>query len=266
MVNPTLISSDIIRIYQALFERFGAQSWWPGDTVFEVIVGAVLTQNANWKNVEKAIVNLKREGLLSVDRLHKVSLERLAQAIKPAGYFNIKAKRLKNVVAFIVQRYGGSLDAFDQQSLADLRRELLSIHGVGPETADSILLYAFDRPAFVVDAYTKRFLTRHNLVSGKADYQEVQKIFLDALDPDVRLFNEYHALIVRLAKDFCKTHPRCEECPLQNIRYNPDDRCANCYRSFLGGEKRFNLKNKARRSICTSCQETFLTPGVRKVH
>lgn len=273
MANRASISSDITKIYQALFDRFGPQSWWPGDTAFEVIVGAVLTQNTNWKNVEKAIVNLKREGLLSVDRLHKVSLERLAQVIKPAGYFNIKAKRLKNVVAFIVERYpdagtrlslngrrkafrsgfrpveacnhgfqstglhGGSLDAVNQQSLDDLRRELLSINGVGPETADSILLYAFDRPAFVVDAYTKRFLTRHNLVSSEADYHEVQKIFLDALDPDVRLFNEYHALIVKLAKDFCRTVPQCADCPLQNMRYNPSDRCGSCYRSFLGGRK-----------------------------
>lgn len=258
MANHTAVSSDIRRIYQALFDRFGTQNWWPGDTAFEVIVGAVLTQNTNWKNVEKAIINLKREGLLSVDRLHKVSLERLAQVIKPAGYFNIKAKRLKNVVAFIVERHGGSLDAVDQQSLDDLRRELLSINGVGPETADSILLYAFDRPAFVVDAYTKRFLTRHNIVPGEADYHEVQKIFLDALDPDVGLFNEYHALIVRLAKDFCKTVPQCADCPLQKMRYNLSDRCASCYRSFLDKEKRYYLKNKTTQPACGSCRKRLM--------
>jgi endonuclease-3 related protein len=304
MANHTSISSDITKIYQALLDQFGPQKWWPGDTAFEVIVGAVLTQNTNWKNVEKAIVNLKREGLLSIEQLHKVSLERLAQAIKPAGYFNVKAKRLKNVVAFIMKRYpdagtrlslnrrrkafrsgfrpveacndgfqstglhDGSLDVFNQQSLDHLRRELLSINGVGPETADSILLYAFDKPAFVVDAYTKRFLTRHNMVSAEVGYQEVQKIFLDALDLDVKLFNEYHALIVKVGKDFCKPHPKCEDCPLQNIRYNRNNRCENCYRSFLDGEKKYFSRNKIRKLVCRGCRkkfETFATSGKGKV-
>lgn len=253
--NRALISSDVMNIYQALFDRFGPQSWWPGDTPLEVIVGAVLTQNTNWGNVEKAIVNLKKEGLLTLERLHEVSPERLSRTIKPAGYFNVKAKRLKNVAAFFVERYGGDLDLAGKKSVEDLRCELLSINGVGPETADSILLYAFAKPAFVVDAYTKRFLTRHNLVAADAGYDQVQKIFLDVLARDGRLFNEYHALIVKLAKDFCRTKPRCEDCPLRDMYYNRLDRCEGCYKSFLAGEKRYSLKKENNRPICQNCRQ-----------
>ena len=254
MASPNSKTNVIKEIYQALFKRFGPQNWWPADTAFEVIVGAVLTQNTNWKNVEKAIVNLKQENCLSIDRMQKISLEQLARMIKPAGYFNVKAKRLKNVVGFILERYNGSITAMHKQQTDVLREELLSINGVGPETADSILLYALNKSVFVVDAYTRRFMVRHNLVSAKAEYHDIQKLFSNALSDEKKCFNEYHALIVKLAKDFCKTVPQCEQCPLSKIHYNRLNRCQNCYRSFLRGEKRFGGKNASQETVCLSCK------------
>lgn len=254
MTSRSSIAQDIRTIFQLLFERFGPQQWWPGETPFEVIVGAVLTQNTNWGNVEKAIANLKRRGLLSVDKLNEIPLNRLAHWIKPAGYFNVKAKRLKNVAEFIVKNYGGSLDAMHNASLEGLRRQWLSVNGVGPETADSILLYALDRPVFVVDAYTKRFLARHNIVSVNADYGQVQSVFVDALDRDMRMFNEYHALIVKLGKDYCRTKPKCELCPLKNIRYDRTSRCSQCFRAFLKEEKKYWAGKPHEHVLCRSCQ------------
>lgn len=257
MPNRTSIERDIPKIYQALFKHFGPQHWWPGETPFEVIVGAVLTQNTNWGNVEKAIVNLKNEGLLSVEKLHSILPERLAQVIKPAGYFNIKAKRLKNVVSFIVNGYGGSLDEMRKQPLEKLREQWLSVNGVGPETADSILLYALGKPVFVVDAYTKRFLTRHNMAVVSDDYNRVQKKFTDALDNDTQLFNEYHALIVKLAKVHCKTKPDCDTCPLRNIRYELNNRCTRCYRTFLKGDRKYSSDRKGKSIHCRNCQDAI---------
>jgi endonuclease-3 related protein len=203
-------------IYRRLYSRFGPQYWWPAQTPFEVMVGAILTQNTNWLNVEKAIANLKKYNLLAPDKLYKLSQRRLAWLIRPAGYYNIKAKRLKNFLKFFIQHYGGKVKNMSAQDSGLLREELLSVKGVGPETADSILLYALAKPVFVVDAYTKRILLRHRLIQGDTDYQETQNLFTRHLKNKVKLFNEYHALLVKLGKEFClKNKPKCAICPLK---------------------------------------------------
>ncbi len=204
-------------IYEILLKRFGPQDWWPGDTPFEVIVGAILTQNTNWANVEKAITNIKNAGVLSPDKLHHLDIAKLAQLIRPAGYFNIKAKRLKNFLDWFFDNYSGQLKNLENVRTPQLREQLLSVKGIGPETADSILLYALNRPVFVVDAYTARICSRHNLISEGADYHQIQETFESNLPSDISLFNEYHALIVHLGKDFCKPTPKCEECPLNKL-------------------------------------------------
>jgi len=204
-------------IYQRLYSKFGPQKWWPARTRFEVIVGAILTQNTNWGNVEKAIENLRRAGFLDPPKLHDVSLAELARLIKPAGYFNVKAKRLKNFIEFFYREYNGQMKMMAQESLDILRKKLLAVNGIGPETADSILLYACDKPVFVVDAYTKRILSRHNLVKSDADYHAIQKLFMESLRHEPKMFNEYHALIVHVGKHFCKTRPWCDRCPVNDI-------------------------------------------------
>lgn len=200
--------------YRLLFKKFGPQHWWPAKTQFEVMVGAVLTQNTNWKNVEKAIANLKKVSCLTPDAIDNYGHARLATLIKPAGYYNVKAKRLKNFVRSYVNDFGGKAANLKKLPVEKSREWLLSINGVGKETADSILLYALDKPVFVVDAYTKRILERHGLVPGEVTYDEVQDIFTDNLEKDVKLFNEYHALIVMTAKNYCRKTPKCNECPL----------------------------------------------------
>jgi endonuclease-3 related protein len=202
-------------VYKRLLAYFGPQKWWPADTPFEVIVGAVLTQNTNWRNVEKAINNLKKEKLLNADRLQEISLKRLAPLIRPAGYFNVKAERLKNFLDVLFNSYGGNLKNMFSLATPRLRQALLDIKGIGEETADSILLYAADRPIFVVDAYTKRIINRYRLGKKKESYNHLQDLFMQNLRKDVRLFNEYHALLVKLGKDICtKSKPACPICPL----------------------------------------------------
>lgn len=209
------LSNSLKKIYSKLFSAFGHQHWWPGNTQFEVIVGAILTQNTAWTNVEKAIHNLKKAKLLNPKRLHDLSQAELAQHIRPAGYFNIKAKRLKCFLNYLFDNYGGSLNRMFKKRTDALRRELLSVNGIGPETADSILLYAGNHPMFVVDAYTKRIFSRHRIIQADADYHDVQEIFMKNLPHDIKMFNEYHALIVRVGKDFCRTkRPLCSKCPL----------------------------------------------------
>lgn len=201
--------------YESLLAGFGPQGWWPGRTRFEVVVGAILTQNTAWTNVERAIRNLRKEGLLTPAALHGSDVEGLAEAIRPAGYFNIKARRLKNFTAHLFGRHGGSLGRLFNNTPSGLRTELLEINGVGPETADSIVLYAAGMAEFVVDAYTKRILARHGIVDEGAGYDEVKALFMDNLPADPTIFNEYHALIVKTGKDFCRPRdPRCDECPL----------------------------------------------------
>jgi len=203
-------------IYKKLYSRFGPQHWWPADTPFEVMVGAILTQNTNWANVEKAINNLKKNKLLSEYALYKLSRKKLASLIRPAGYYNIKAKRLKEFIAFLFKAYQGNLKKISQADTLILRRQLLCVNGVGPETADSILLYSLNKPVFVVDAYTRRILSRHSLLKEDSSYEEAQNLFMQNLEKDVKLFNEYHALLVKLGKEFClKNKPKCEMCPLR---------------------------------------------------
>jgi len=211
--------STLVNIYTSLFDHFGPQKWWPGETPLEMLVGAVLTQNTNWSNVSRAIGNLKEENLLSFATLDSLSEAELAENIRPSGYFNLKARRLKNLLALIRQEEpAGDLDLFFSRETSTLREKLLSVKGIGPETADSILLYAAQKPVFVVDTYTYRMLTRHGLIGQETDYAEMQELFMDTLPADAKLFNEYHALIVRLGKEYCKkSRPRCQQCPLRQF-------------------------------------------------
>ena len=204
-------------IYDRLYSHFGPQYWWPGDTPFEIAVGAILTQNTNWSNVEKAITNLKKAKKLNSKALQSISHAELALLIRPAGYFNIKADRLKHFIDFLADHYNGSMKKMSADETLVLREKLLGVKGIGPETADSILLYALVKPVFVIDAYTKRILSRHKLVSEKAAYHDLQDIFYESLPQDIKQFNEYHALIVMLGKDYCRPKPRCEGCPLQGL-------------------------------------------------
>lgn len=208
---------DWLRPYRALHAHYGPQHWWPGETPFEVMVGAVLTQNTAWTNVEKAIGNLKRTRALSCGAILKLAPHELAELIRPAGYFNVKAKRLQHLCAFLdeqgVARQPRRLAG--KAPLPELRRMLLAVHGVGEETADSILLYALGLPSFVVDAYTRRIFGRLGLIAGGEGYGEIQAAFEAALPRDTALFNEYHALIVQLGKATCRPKPRCGDCPLR---------------------------------------------------
>ncbi len=203
------------RIFQRLYSAFGQQHWWPAESAFEVMVGAILTQNTSWANVEKALAALKEKKLLGAGKLYKLAPRKLAFLIKSAGYYNIKAARLKNFLKFFFDNYAASIKTIAAVDLAVLRKQLLEVNGIGQETADSILLYALDKPIFVVDAYTKRILFRHGLIKEGADYSSVQDIFMRNLKVDAKLFNEYHALLVKLGKDYCrKQDPKCEACPL----------------------------------------------------
>lgn len=202
-------------MYDRLYQFYGPQNWWPAESRFEMLVGAVLTQNTNWQNVNKAINNLRAEGLLAFKALNSVPVESLAFLIKSSGYYNLKARRLKNLLQMVGEEYGGCLDDLLQSDTYSARESLLSVKGIGPETADSILLYAGGHPLFVVDAYTHRIFSRHNLAPDDCDYQTLQELFMDNLPHDPQLFNEYHALIVITAKQFCKkSRPLCEKCPL----------------------------------------------------
>jgi endonuclease-3 related protein len=207
----------LIAIYGKLYKAFGPQHWWPGETPFEVAVGAILTQNTNWGNVEKAIANLRYEGNLNAAEIKKMPIQRLASLIRPAGYFNVKAKRLKHFVSFLTKDYGGSTAKMKKEGAGVIRDKLLAVNGIGPETADSIILYALEKPVFVIDAYTKRVLSRHNIMKHDASYHGFQELFHSNLRRDVRLFNEYHALLVRVAKQHCRTKPLCTGCPLERM-------------------------------------------------
>jgi endonuclease-3 related protein len=209
------IRKQLMSIYHTLFRAYGPQHWWPGDSPFEVLVGAVLTQNTSWANVEKAIANLKRERVLTFSRMFHVAPGKLALLIRPSGYFNIKAKRLRHLLLFIHTHYSDSLTRMFSADPARLRRQLLDVNGIGPETADSILLYAGEKPFFVVDAYTKRVFSRQGLIADNADYHAVQGLFMDNLIHNTMFYNEYHALIVRIGKEHCKkTRPLCSDCPI----------------------------------------------------
>jgi endonuclease-3 related protein len=204
----------LLDLYNRLYKALGPRHWWPGDSGFEVAVGAILTQNTAWRNVTKAIRNLKNKGLLSPEALYHIPVEGLASEIRSAGYYNIKALRLKHFVQFLFRESAGNLDRLFAEDVDTLRSKLLSINGIGPETADSILLYAGNKATFVVDSYTKRILFRHSLIPEGASYDEVRDFFMDCLEPDAAMFNEYHALLVHLGHTFCaKRSPKCSGCP-----------------------------------------------------
>lgn len=208
----------LFEVYRLLYEHFGPQGWWPGETPFETMVGAVLTQNTSWSNVAKAIAGLKNAGLMSYESLSCCSVDEIAQYIKSSGYYNLKAKRLRNLLDMIENRYDGRLDYFLNDELSSARERLLQVKGIGPETADSILLYACGHPIFVVDMYTHRVFSRHNMVDEETDYQTIQDVFMNELPADPGLFNEFHALVVRVAATYCKkTSPLCDRCPLQGV-------------------------------------------------
>lgn len=220
-------ASRLMDMYRVMLDALGPSGWWPGETAFEVAVGAILTQNTNWANVEKAIRNLRLAGLLSPAAMLDISEAALAEAIRPAGYFRLKANRLANLLRFLraeaEERGNGAADLEDPdlpmlrgRDAIELRERLLSVRGIGPETADSILLYALGLPVFVVDAYTARIALRHGLASEEDGYHELQDIFASALPEDAALFNEYHALLVRVGHHWCrKREPKCLECPLR---------------------------------------------------
>ena len=218
----------LTKIYNKLLDSFGKQGWWPltiegfeskhhaGEPqndkhIFEIIIGAVLTQNTNWKNVEKALYNLSKNNLLSIEKIKKIKKEKLAELIRPAGYYNQKAERLKLIAEFLSKN---QINKLKKENIKTLREKLLNVKGIGPETADSIILYAFQKPMFVIDAYTQRIFKR--LGYRKSNYDEWQELFMDNLDKDHNLFNEYHALLVELGKNYCKKKPMCGKCPLNN--------------------------------------------------
>ena len=208
------------RIYRRLFSFFGPQHWWPGETPFEVAVGAILTQNTSWSNASAAILELKRRKLLNPMKLERLPRRRLAGIIRSSGYFNQKAKRLKVFVRHLNREHGGNMERMRAVPAGRLRAQLLSLWGIGPETADSILLYALGKPLFVVDAYTKRILARHGLISWDASYEQMQNLFYSAMGQGrgrIASYNEYHALIVETGKRFCRARPDCFSCPLRTV-------------------------------------------------
>ena len=207
----------LIKIYRTLYQTYGPRHWWPGETSFEVMVGAILTQNTSWKNVEKAIQKLKGKGVLNPEGIHHLKRSELARLIKSSGYYRRKTDRLKSFIDFLFGEYDGNIKKMGRERLGELREKLLGIKGIGPETADSILLYGLKKTIFVVDAYTKRILSRHGIISERASYAEVQRLFMDHLARHEKLFNEYHALLVHLAKTVCKKIPKCDLCPLKGI-------------------------------------------------
>lgn len=205
-------------IFKILYNYFGPQYWWPGETPFEIALGAILTQHTNWSNVKKAIYNLKKHNLLNPFELNKLSETTLSDLIKPSGYYRIKAKRLKSFISFLINEYNGEISKMKNEDTLVLRKKLLSVYGIGKETADSILLYAIEKPIFVIDSYTKRILMRHNVLIGNNTYDDYQILFHKSLKEDIKLFNEYHALLVKVGKNYCKTNkPLCNKCPLEII-------------------------------------------------
>lgn len=204
-------------VYSKLLRFYGPQKWWPADTSFEMIVGAILTQNTNWANVEKAINNIKTENLLTVSQLEQLELSKLAELIRPSGYFNIKAKRLKQFINFLSTEFNGDLEKMFSVPVKRLRSLLLEVNGIGPETADSILLYAGSYPVFVVDGYTTRIFLRLGLLETEHTYNRIQEYFMNNLPKDVDIYNEYHALIVKHAKEYCNKKPLCKACPLLDL-------------------------------------------------
>ena len=206
---------DLMGMYDAMYGALGPRDWWPGRTKFEVCVGAILTQNTAWRNVKRAIANLRAAGSLNPAAIHRLDTGGLARLIVPSGYYNVKAKRLKNFVGMLMEEYEGSLPRLLGLPVSELREKLLSVNGIGRETADSIILYAAGKPIFVVDAYTRRIGGRHGLFPPDSDYETMRAYFTERLPEDAALFNEYHALIVAVGNRYCGREPDCGECPLR---------------------------------------------------
>ena len=211
------LNHRLTEIYRLLLASYGPQHWWPADTPFEVIVGAILTQSAAWGNVEKAVSNLKQARVMNPASLRKLPLSKLAKLIYPSGYYNAKALKLKSFVEHLEEAHQDSLEKLFSLDIHRLRNELLNIHGIGPETADSITLYAAHKTIFVIDAYTRRILTRLGLSPSRDNYSAFQALFMGNLPADEKLFNEYHALLVRHGKEVCKKSPICEKCCLRQL-------------------------------------------------
>lgn len=211
-MSPTLLD-----IYRRLLDHYGRQHWWPAETPLEMIVGAILTQSASWVNVEKAVANLRTRGLLSGPMLRQIPVEELASLIYPSGYYNVKAKKIKAFAHWLWERYGDDLDRLSAVDLPTLRQQLLSVYGVGEETADSIILYAAHKPIFVVDAYTRRVITRLGLAPARNGYAAFQSLFMEHIPHEEGLFNEYHALLVRHGKEACRRVPLCKGCCLSSL-------------------------------------------------
>jgi len=212
--KPSLNRKSLLRIYRLLYGAYGPCNWWPGDGAFEVMMGAILTQNTAWKNVEKAIANLKKKNSIEPEKLHKMSQDRLAELIRPAGYFRQKAKKIKTFLDYFGENYQYSVDGMKKRPVGKLRQELLGCWGIGAETADSILLYPLEKPVFVVDNYTMRIFRRLGYFNNKDDYDSAQQFFMKYLAPEVSLYNEFHACIVALGNDACNPKPKCSRCPL----------------------------------------------------
>lgn len=232
----------LIMMYDKLRSSFGPQIWWPGDTPFEIITGIILSQNASWKNSQKAVTRLRNRGLLEAEKLFPLTTRQIANIIKPVGYYNLKARRIRAFLDFLFSRYQGSIKAMFKQDYWRLRAALLDIRGIGLETADTMLLYAGRKPVFVVDNYTKRILTRHNLVENKATYSEVQSYFMDNLPEDARLYSEFHSLMVHLGKRICRKRPLCKVCPLRGLDQIVKYTCDSCGKRLNRGELRYVLK------------------------
>lgn len=212
------LTHSLQQIYETLYKTYGPQSWWPADTPFEVMLGAILTQNTAWTNVERAIAGLREVSDLTPEGVLSLTPDRLEEVIRPSGYFRQKAKRLKIFCHFYLEEYGGDFEQMKSVHVQKLRQQFLDLHGIGPETADSILLYALDRPIFVVDAYTNRLFSRLGLCDENAKYDDIQTLFMENLEPNAPMFNEYHALIVKHGKERCRTKvPLCDECTLRDF-------------------------------------------------
>ncbi|MFP4106363.1 MAG: endonuclease III domain-containing protein [Phycisphaerae bacterium] len=210
-------------MYDAMLERFGHQEWWPGETPLEVCVGAILTQNTNWRNVEKAIENLRGADMLQLRALVEIPPERLAELIKPAGYFRRKAGRLQNFCRAVWDSWGEDLTGFLDRPVYDLREDLIRVRGIGAETADSIILYAAKKPTFVVDTYTARILGRHELIYPEDGYMEIKEVFEGNLPEDIDLYNDYHAQLVMVGKTYCRPgNPKCQQCPLNRFPHDTE--------------------------------------------
>ena len=222
MEDSSLMHELLLEIYDRLLRTYGPQYWWPAETKLEVVVGAILTQSTAWSNVTKAITNLKDAELLNTETMGKIPERKLATLIRPTGYYNAKAKKLKAFIGHLEEKYGGRLEALLKEPMPRMRQELLSIYGIGDETADSIILYAAEKPIFVVDSYTRRLFSRMNLTDSRGKYGELQELFMENLPRKTQLFQEYHALIVRHCKGSCLTEPICDTCSLLGLCPYPE--------------------------------------------